>query len=433
MAKNSILLSNDDGNELLTDSTLVSYDDASGYLAVSNISASQLVLTGAVNAVLLNDNGVISAKKASDNSGSYLVSDGTKWTVGSVANAALGTAAGDLGGTYPSPTFRNIGNVISGSLPVARGGLSGSGINSIPSGSLVIASGNGTLTAVSTASYNGSGEWVLGATNNGTTWGAVTASAHARDANLQYFTCSVAGTSRTVSWTKANSNHQWARIMLQAGGGGGGGAATLNGNNASGGGAGGFTDIVVYLGSTSTGTVTVGAGGLGSSTNTIGSSGVSSSFSASGIFISAAGGTGGTNGNVPGAGGTGLTYTGGAGGGATTSAPTNAAGGSSAGASGGGAGAYNTTTVLQKAGGTAGQYITNTTNSVGSDGNFTSNLLNYAVPLGFGTGGSGGIADSAASPNGVFGGGGGGAGRLLSGSPNSGGRGGDGFALILTY
>lgn len=431
MAKNSILLSNDDGNELLTDTSLVSYDNTTGYVSINNISASQITLTGSTNAILLSDGGVISAKKASDNSGSYVVSDGTKWTVGSVANAALGTAAGDLAGTYPNPTFKNIGNIRTGSLPIARGGLSGSGISSIPSGSLVIASGNGTLIAVSTASYNGSGEWVLGAANNGTTWGAVTASAPARDANLQYFTCSVANTSRTVSWTKANSNHKWARIMLQAGGGGGGGAATLNGLNASGGGAGGFTDIVVYLGSTSTGTVTVGAGGVGSATNTIGSSGVSSSFSASGVFVSAAGGTGGTNGNIPGAGGTGLTYTGGSGGGATTSAPTNAAGGNSAGASGGGAGAYAVSS--EKAGGIAAQYTRDTTNSVGSGGNFSSNLLNYTMPLGFGTGGSGGALNNATSPNGVFGGGGGGAGRLTSGSPNSGGNGGDGFVVILTY
>jgi hypothetical protein len=432
MAKNSILLSNDDGNELLTDIANLSYDDATSYLSVNDISASQFVLTDAVNAILLNIDGQITAKNAADNSGSYLVTDGTKWIDGTVANSALGTAGGDLSGSYPTPLFRNITNVRTGSLPIARGGLSGSGISSIPSGSLIIANGTGNLIAVSTASYNGSGDWVLGAVNNGASWGAVTASAPARDVNLQHFTCSVAGTSRTVTWTKANSNHQWARIMMQAGGGGGGGAATLNGLNASGGGGGGFTDTVIYIGNISTATVTVGAGGIGSSTNLIASSGVSSSFSASSIFVSAVGGTGGTNGNVPGAGGIGLTYAGGAGGGATTSAVTNGAGGSSSGASGGGAGSYSAT-VPEKIAGTAGRYAAETTNTVASDGNFKSNLFNYAVPFGFGTGGSGGALNASASPNGVYGGGGGGAGRLTSGSPNSGGRGGDGFVIILSY
>jgi len=433
MAKNSILLSNDDGNELLTDIANLSYDDVTSHIAINNISASQFVLTGAVNAVLLNQNGRVVARNAASNSGSVLLTDGSSWVVAPMpSNLSVGTVGGDLSGSYPTPVFRNISNVRTGSLPVSRGGLSGSGISSIPSGSLIIANGTGNLIAVSTASYNGSGDWVLGAVNNGASWGAVTASAPARDVNLQHFTCSVIGTSRTVTWTKGNPNHQWARVMMQAGGGGGGGASTLNGLNASGGGGGGFTDTVIYIGNINTATITVGAGGLGSMVNTRASDGVSSSFSASNIFVSAGGGTGGTNGNVPGAGGVGLTYSGGAGGGATTSAATNGAGGSSSGASGGGAGSYSAT-VPEKIAGTAGQYVSEATNTVGSSGNFKSGLFSYAVPFGFGTGGSGGALDSAASPNGVYGGGGGGAGRLLSGSPNSGGRGGDGFVIILSY
>jgi hypothetical protein len=433
MAKNSILLSNDDGNELLTDIANLSYDDATGHLSVNDISASQFVLTGAVNAVLLNQSGQVIARNAASNSGSVLLTDGSSWVVAPMpSNLSVGTAGSDLSGSYPTPIFKNISNIRTGSLPISRGGLSGSGISSIPSGSLIIANGTGNLIAVSTASYDGSGVWVLGATNSGTSWTSVTASAVARSVNLQHFTCSIVGTSRTVIWTKSDPNHQWARVMLQAGGGGGGGAATLNGNNASGGGGGGFTDMVVYLGNISTATITVGAGGVGSSVNTVGSSGISSSFSASNIFVSACGGTGGTNGNVPGAGGVGLTYSGGAGGGATTSAPTNGAGGGSSGASGGGAGSYSAT-VPEKIAGTAGQYVAEATNTVASNGNFKSGLFNYEVPFGFGTGGSGGALNSGTSPNGVYGGGGGGAGRLLSGSPNSGGRGGDGFVIILSY
>lgn len=462
MPKKSILISSGSAKRWAIPSNKFTYDTDTGYVSIDSLSSSQLTITGAINSVLVSSGGVIAAYKAEGNSGSYLVSDGTKWTAGSAGNVSIGPVSGTLTGSYPNPKFIDITYVESGSLPVARGGLSGSGnynlLTAIPSGSLILASGIGSLTVVSTASYSQTGDaWVLASVSGTTQWAAVTASAPERDANVQFFTCSNPLTSSTNQiWTKMNPNHQWARVMLQGGGGGGGGAVSSSlTNGCVGGSGGGFTDIVVYVGNILSASIVVGAGGLGGriATNTgsnlsPGLSGVSSSFSASGIFVSAGSGSGGVaNSNTNSSdGGIGLTYVGGIGGLGANSAILNI-GGSSSGAAGGGGGGIGA--VFAGSGGTSGMYTTEVTGGIGGNyytlgstqgasGSSLVNLYGYQLPFSFGSGGGGGGAVSGTSSsyggNGIFGSGGGGGGRTATSAGFSyGGNGGDGWVVVISY
>ena len=445
MAIKSILISSGSAKRTAVPNNAFTYDTDTQYVSINNLSSSQLVLTGAVSGVLISSGGVVTAYKASENSGSYLVTDGTKWTVGSAGNASIGPVSGDLSGSYPNPKFRNIGNVNTGTLPIARGGFSGSGnynlLSAIPSGSLILASGTGSLTVVSTASYvaaGGAGDaWVLGSVSGTTQWAAVTASAPAQDANVQFFTCSTPTVTTTGSWVKQNPNHQWARVMLQGGGGGGGGVATAPlAYYASGGSGGGFTDIVVYIGNILSASVTVGAGSTGSYAFSVrANTGGSSSFSASNIFVSAGGGGGGvwvTNVGIDSLPGIGLTYEGGVGSAWTGTTGTN--GGNSSGAGGGGSSAG--VSISSVSGGISGMYYTNTAGGIsttgpkGGSGSFTPNLFGYNIPIGFGSGGgSVSYANIGDGGDGILGSGGGGSAR----SGGRGGNGGGGFVVVVSY
>jgi hypothetical protein len=442
MSKNNILLSNDDGKILLSNTASFSYDDETAYIGINNISASNITLSGSENSLLFSKNGIIGGIQASPSSNQYVVSSGTDWTLQQSVSLPIGVAGGDLSGFLPNPTVKSLSNVKTGSLPIRYGGLSGSGqtniLSSIPNNSIIIADSTGSLAAFVTGSgLDYTKNLLLGSNSGNGAWGVVDASSVVLDIDVQYFTCSVAGQTSIQTWTKKKPNHKFARVIAQAGGGGGGGSATIGGNSASGGGGGGYTDITVYVANISSANVTVGAGGSGVDVNTIASSGISSSFSATNIFISANGGTGGINGNAAGSGGnsgTGFTVDGGAGGDAIGA--TSTAGFNSGGASGGGSGVI--TSIAGKNGGIAGQYSVNTAGGVGvisgngGDGSYTQNLFGYSIPIGFGSGGAGGSLDCNGG-NGVFGGGGGGAGRITALPANRGGNGGDGFVVVVTY
>jgi hypothetical protein len=446
MAKYPIIASNGDGSSLLLPTASINYDNDNKYLTATNISASNLILSGANNAVISVSGGVFIPYNAASYSGSYITSDGVSWRPALQPLVSAGTASGDLTGSYPNPTVRSISNVNTGSLKVANGGLSGSGqaniLSSIPSGSLIIANGTGNIIQVSTSSYDGVGDWILGATNAGTTWGATRATAATKDQNVQYFTCPVANTTAVHTWTKANSNHKWARLLIQAGGGAGaaGGlvSASPSTDATAGGAGGGFTDTTVYLGNISTATVTVGAGGIAATTfvyNTYAPPGTPSSFSATGLFFSAEGGRGANTAAsstlLIATSGKGMTFNGGSGsiGRSAVAGP----GAPSAGASGGGMGGVSAP-INGSAGGTSGVGTTNTAGVALSHGSFAPNLFGYTLPLGFGTGGSGGAFPGGWGYNGVFGGGGGGSAKASPTSwPVRGGNGGDGFVVVISY
>jgi hypothetical protein len=415
MAIKNILLSSGSAKRWSAPENRFAYDTDTEYISIDNLSSSQFVLTGAISSVLINSGGIVTAYAASTNSGSYLVTDNTKWTVGSAGNVSIGPVSGTLSGSYPNPRFVDITYVDTGSLPVARGGFSGSGnfnlLRTIPSGSLIVANGTGSLTTISTASYVEGNDYVLASVSGSSVWAVVTASAPARDANVQYFTCSSPTVTTTGSWVKQNPNHQWARVMLQGGGGGGSVYTAGSTPGQKGGGGGGFTDIVVYVGNILSASITVGAGALGK-TSTIGTTYIaySSSFSASNIFISAGAGKSGDLTAAGGAaGGIGLTFTGGAGG--------DPSGESSAGAGGGGGG-------FSGVGGSGGLYTAEVASSPNPANNYKLNFFGYNIPIGFGAGGR-------SRQNGIYGSGGG-------GGPNDNnaikaGDGGDGFVVVVSY
>jgi hypothetical protein len=423
MTIKSILLSNGNGTILESPTGSFGYDDNTDYIYISTLSASQINISGASNSVFISDNGQISALPAAGNSGKFIVSDGNRLVVDSAQNIANGNTSGDLSGSYPSPIVKSLSNAVSGTLPVSLGGL-GNTLSDIPSGSLILASGTGSLVAVSTANATSSTEeYVLGS-NNGA-WAAINASAVQRDVSVQFFTCSAANTTSTYTWTKSNPNHIWARVMIQAGGGAGAGSGTvLNAANGGGGGGGGFSDFTMFVSGVNSATVVVGAGGTSTSTaNTNAQAGSDTTFSGpSGLYLRAAGGGGGTT-TAGGAGGIGFNFYGSSGGDAGV-------GLDSAGASGGGAGSN---IADGFAGGIASKFLNPVIAPVNSSGSYKENIFQFIVPFGFGTGGSGGGQNMSGYP-GAFGGGGGGAGAGTSPFPGRfGGNGGDGFAIIVSY
>jgi hypothetical protein len=428
MPKYGISLSNDDGRITSTPTASVNYDDITKYLNITHLSASSITINGAINSIITISNGVWKTYKASDYSNHYMVFDGNNWTP-QLITVLENTASGDISGSYPFPVLKNISNVTSGWLLTGNGGVGtptqNNLLNNISSGSIIIANSTNTLTAVSTASYNGVGEWVLG-TSDGTSWSAVPASKIAMDIDVQQFTNPGWNT-----WNKRNSAHKWARIMILAGGGGGGGASGGNSPGAAGGGGGGFTDVEAYIGDLSTATVYVGWGGAGSGTPTRAASGEDSYFDgrSGGIYFSAKGGQGGIRptpnvGGGGGDGGLGFGINGGKGAGVAL-VPNNVQNGQSRGGSCGGGSGYATTpsTVMPASSGGSSIYPNGF------------NLFGYAgTTVKFGSGGGGGVNMSDGGGGDLYGAGGGGGGRCIpSLSSTYGGAGSAGFVIVVTY
>jgi hypothetical protein len=426
MPKKNILMSSGSTRTYVAPSNKFTYDTDTGYVSVDNISSSNFAFPNAANSILVSSGGIITPYIA-DISNKYVISDGNKWGTGQITNAAIGIVDGDLTGSLPNPTVKNLSNVATGSLPIQYGGFSGSGqanvLSSVANTSIIIANNTGSLTNFSSGSGLdfANNTYILASVSGTTRWAAVTASAAIRDANVQYFTCSNNLTSSIQTWTKANPDHSWARIMLLGGGGAGAtGSATSGGG---GGGSAGFTDISVYVANITSGTVTVGAGGAGSVGSTP-RNGVSSSFSATNIFLSANGGSGALL-TVAGNNGNGFTLDGVDGGAGSTAAGAVGTGGSGAGAGGGGG-------TTGGVGGASGlYYLTASGGTASNPGTFQPNLYGYTIPIGFGSGGGGG-GTAAAGGSGSYGAGGGGGGRNPAGQTN-GGDGGSGFVVVVSY
>ena len=239
----------------------------------------------------------------------------------------------------------------------------------------------------------------------------------------------------TSAWLQFSQPAGYTASYLVLGGGGGGGY--LGGG---GGGAGGLVTASATLGTGTSYTITVGAGGAaGTSAASSGSNGVSSVFTS--VATALGGGGGASNTSVPGAGGSG-----GGGNGVNTTGATGAAGTSGQGFAGGNG---FTTTGNGGAGGGASAVGGNATSSLGGVGGAGSSnsISGSAVTYGGGGGGPGatngnqgaggaggggaGGSNTVSGVNGTvnLGGGGGGAGSYVSGV---GGVGGSGI-IIISY
>lgn len=277
------------------------------------------------------------------------------------------------------------------------------------------------------------------------------------------------------TWTYPADDARFIGVLIRAaGGGGGGGGGSSHSTGCTGGSAGGGgADVLIFISkatlSTSSQTITIGAGGAGGGHGTPGSNGGDTSF---GSFSIAKGGKGGVAGSTAtsSAGGAAVSATlctppagtrstsGSEGGGGSRTTPTSgtngcagtchsAGGGGAAGISGAasqsavtgqGGGCYNAAGSLVP-GGAGGGIEANGANGA-SDVN--TNLFNdiETCSIGFGTGGGGGGGGSAAGTNiagsggsgGRAAGGGGGGSRVnVGGASGVGGTGGAGFIAVL--
>lgn len=302
---------------------------------------------------------------------------------------ALGTpTSGNLVNTTGLP----IANT-TGTLTVDRGGT---GATTLTANNLVV--GNGT-SAVNLLAPGSSGNVV---TSNGTTW--VSQALPTTAPNTQTFTAN--GT-----WTKPTGNYSTVQIQIWgAGGGGGRGGDTSSVATGGGGGSFSVSNLPISLIPNSTATVVIGQGGAGGSSGTsAGSNGTDTYFTFNGVVIGNAGGKGGNANATPTAiagGKGGVSGTGynpspiedGGDGGGVTGINENAQPGTSVTFSSGGGGSVNATT--STAGGTS---------------------------IYGGNGGAGG-SDSVNGGNGTDPGGGGGATET-----GTGGKGGNGKIIVVTF
>lgn len=402
MAKKGIILSNGDGRVTWTNTASVSIDDGTGGSVANNISASfisasSLVLTGisaATTRILSASNGTFSTfgtgTAATD--GGSIVYNGTSWVATNIKSYDYsGSVGGDLSGSYGYESdvkVTNIGNVSSGTLPVNFGGT-GASLTKANNFVMDVSRSAGGTPTFSTISVN-SGSMLVTSDNK---WQSLKPS-YVPD--VRYYLSGSTG--NTFTWNRP-INAKFARVILQGAGGGGGGGGS---NQGGGGGSGGLTDIILDVSSIQTASVTVGLGGAGGAISGNGSTGGSSIFSA----YSASGGGGGIGGTrTGGSGGIGITKNGGAGGGASGATVYDMP-------SGGAGGGGNPGTIIQTL---SGSYK-NFGYSIATDG--IAVVINNV---------SGSSASANQPANGSGAGGGGGLTNI------AGGRGGNGYALIISW
>ena len=477
MADKKLLLSNGNGKYQETGSVTV--DDTTGKVTIASLNTTNLTLAS-LTGILSASNGSLSSFSAVVTSGSIISSNGTSWGI-----VPSGTLYGDLSGTLSSPIVKSVANVVSGTLPVTRGGT---GVSSPALNGVLIGNGTSPTIVTPTPSTND----VL--YYNSVSWGVGT-HPFSKTSSLAYelYTSSATGS--------LNTSAKYVRFIIQGAGGGGGGGggkatAAAAASGGGGGGGGGLTDVTISISDLPTTAnslfFTVGQGGAGALSRTAAANAAGLNGSAGGdsyvtytdiagtytYYFKATGGgaglgatTGGGAGGVGGAGGKGLTADGAAGGtgGVQATANTNMSGSTAGalGAGGGGGGGGNTAASARGPTGPGGSSgICVGIQSSGASGNAagatsstngsapTAQLRTYGLTTGnvspAGTtltlnagGGSGGTASTTVNTAGGVGGngsrgsggGGGGAsvGTIGTPAPQNGGNGGDGYILVIYY
>jgi hypothetical protein len=441
---NKKLLYNENGTnaEIANSGSLpaVYFDDVTNTLVAQGLVINKVTASiGLTNGILGTDaNGKLTVIPTGSN-GQYLQSDGTSWAFRDASGVATGNylPGSDLSGTLAAPTVTSIQYVVSGTLSASNGGT---GVSSFTSGGLLVKDNTSALKFVrpdagaSVLRPDGSGSWYSGGSTG-------TASYNVSGA---YYTS-------PGTWTKP-VGHRNIKVILMGGGGGGAVGFSDGTPMGFGGNAGGFSIYDFIEKNDITATITVGSGGVGGIGGyhpalyvSPGNPGGNTIFSSSSYNFISYGGSGGTStpstnsgfGNIS-LGRAGIcSGAGGKGGGDSLATPGAAANAtlllSNITASGGTAGAQTTPQPAIRQSGSPGLALTS---SIGIPGF-------YAM---FGSGGGGG--DGAGAPttavggaggDGIYGSGGGGGG--CNGNPGSnpvsilkqGGRGGDGYAIIISW
>lgn len=298
MAKKSLILSNNDGKITFSDTASVYFDDITNAITSSQIAFGQLTLPNLANDRLVGvTNGNLSNSATGITTAGALVwnTSTNNWSGSSdVVDEYIGTAGGDLSGSFGSPEgvkVINISNVDSGILSGLYGGTGAS----LASGKNVILKASSAGVSYLSASSGMSGSYL---TNVDGKWKLMSLDMSSDYPDVRFYTSGSSG--NTFTWTKpAGAN--FARIMLQGAGGGGGGSqqAQASAVNGGGGAGGAFIDVIIQLTNITTASITAGIGGAGGviSNNSLlvtdGGSGTASSFIANSINLTANPGTGG--------------------------------------------------------------------------------------------------------------------------------------------
>lgn len=446
MAKRSLVLSNDDGRVTFTNVDLINIEDSSSLTIRGHISASRLsvdALTSSAYGLTTNGTGsFVSASAAGTFARNGLVSSFNSGALGwnGITFVSTSIIPGDYFG-FPAPNTDlsgnyegdikviNVSNVSSGSLKAAYGGTGLSGSAYASSNKLILKVSGSTNPVYSVLSASASGTIIASGE------GRFHVQSPSWKPDVRFY-----GTPGTYTWTRP-IGARFARIILQgAGGGGGGGRWNATSTSAFGGGggaSGGFTDITIDVSSLLSSSVVVGAGGAGGiggaatvPVSTAGSVGGNTSWTDSNTTYQSAGGGGGGTASTTtrSIAGTGLTKDGG-GGSATNSATFNVAETVYAMPSGGGKGVgLNTTSPARQLGGTIVPLLDPPNKNFG----YNLDTTGATIITTFISGGAGSTAANIVGSNGSIGAGGGGGGASTTIASN-GGRGGDGYALIISW
>ena len=451
MAKKSFVLSNGDGRVSFSNTSSVSIDDGITTGITGAISTSQLYVTTLSASSLGVSNGTgsfLSASAAGALSRSTLTGSFSSGALGWNGSAIVATNVipGDYSGSsYPntdiSGNYSNdikvvgVGNVFSGSLPVAYGGTGLTGSQYAASNRLILKVSGSTAPVISTLSASASGTIIASGE------GRFHVQPPSYQPDVRFY-----GTPGTYIWTRP-IGARFARVILQGAGGGGSSGHSYVGaiHQGGGGGSGGFSDVILLLDNAPTIAITVGSGGKGGQailsdpnsivwlgtgdTNaptgvgtTYGVTGGTTSF---GSYVLSLGGYGGlTNGAVyPAYTATGATFNG--------VAPSNSAAGSVGTpstniSSGGGSGGNRAGGIVTVAG-----IFTNLRNF-----GYTVDTTGKIIDCSFVSGSTGAVWNGAntlkpSKPG--YGAGAGGGTALANVGQSAGGDGGDGYALIISW
>lgn len=238
------------------------YDDNNNSLNINNLSSSNIYVN-LPDGIAKVQNNIISSIQFSDKQILAWNSSSGEWyayTPGTIGLSDINFAAGsDVSGSVTNATVTSLTNVISGVLPVQRGGTGLTNADYLTGESILYYDpSNPTKFSLLNASGQQNNSLVARINNE---WTFITQSQVTSSVEISIFT-------QSATWVKPEGTKA-IRVLLQGGGGGGGSGANRNTQFTSTGGGGGSagsfidTDIIYVEDSFTNRLVTVGKGGVG--------------------------------------------------------------------------------------------------------------------------------------------------------------------------